>query len=337
MRLLKFLFLLVILAGIAAGAGWMWFQSEINKPGPTTAETIFVVEKGQGLGTVASKLETEGIITDANKLQWLAQMNGAEASIKAGEFRIASQASVSDVLNVLVEGKGVLYRITIPEGLTTAQALKVIDQNDNLTGDLPEEMPPEGVLMTDTYLFNRGLSKADLIERMKDAQTEFLDEHWPQRADDIPVKTREEAIKLASIVEKETGANGEQSIVAGVFTTRMKRGMRLESDPTIIYGVSKGEPLYNKRGERRTLYRSEIDRKTDWNTYQIDGLPKTPICNPGKAAILAVLNPPESEYLFFMADGKGGHVFSETYAQHLKAVKAYRKFEREEIARERGN
>ncbi|MEQ9316894.1 MAG: endolytic transglycosylase MltG, partial [Henriciella sp.] len=160
------------------------------------------------------------------------------------------------------------------------------------------------------------------------------------RAEGIPVSTPEEAIILASVVEKETGSAEERPLVAGLFTTRLKRGMRLESDPTVIYGVSRGEPLYrtlNGKQVRRTLYRSELDRVTDWNTYQMDGLPKTPICNPGRDAIAAVLNPPETEYVFFVADGKGGHLFAETLAEHNRNVAAYREYERQEIARERSN
>ena len=164
-----------------------------------------------------------------------------------------------------------------------------------------------------------------------------MEQLWDTRQADLPVTTPYEAIILASVVEKETANAEERPLVAGLFVGRLKKGMRLESDPTIIYGVSRGEPLYNSRGQRRPIYRSEIRRKTDWNTYQIDGLPKTPICNPGRDAIAAVLNPPETDYVFFVADGKGGHLFAETYAEHKRNVAAYRAYERGEIAREREN
>jgi len=172
---------------------------------------------------------------------------------------------------------------------------------------------------------------------METAQDDLLERLWAERQSDLPVSTPYEAVILASVVEKETANADERPLIAGLFTGRLKRGMRLESDPTIIYGVSGGEPLYNRQGQRRTLYRSEIDRKTDWNTYQIDGLPKTPICNPGRDAIAAVLNPPTTDYVFFVADGKGGHLFAKTYAEHQRNVAAYRRYEREEIAREREN
>ena len=200
---------------------------------------------------------------------------------------------------------------------------------------MPELPVEEGSLLPDTYLFHRGMTRAKLIAQMAKAQDDLLAELWPMRQDDLPITTPQEAVILASVVEKETGNAAERPEVAALFITRMKRGMRLESDPTIIYGVSQGEPLYNKAGKRRTLLRSEIDRKTDWNTYQIDGLPKTPICNPGRDAIAAVLDPPETEYIFFVADGKGGHLFAKTLAEHNRNVAAYRKYERGEIARER--
>jgi len=200
---------------------------------------------------------------------------------------------------------------------------------------MPTEDIPEGSLLPDTYLFNRGMTRAALVSKMQDAQKKLLDDLWPKRKADIPVATPYEAIILASIVEKETGKVDEQPEIAALFTTRLRKGMRLESDPTIIYGISKGEPLYNAKGQRRTLRRSEIDGKTDWNTYQIDGLPKTPICNPGRGAIEAVLNPPDTEYLFFVADGKGGHLFAKTLKEHNRNVAAYRAYESKEIAKER--
>jgi UPF0755 protein len=192
-------------------------------------------------------------------------------------------------------------------------------------------------LLPDTYMFHRGLTRVQLIEKMEQAQKDLLDELWPTRQEGLPISTPYEAVILASVVEKETGRADERPQIAALFTTRLKRGMRLQSDPTIIYGISKGEPLYNKDGHRRTLYRSEIDRHTEWNTYQVDGLPKTPICNPGADAIRAVLDPPETEYIFFVADGKGGHLFAKTNAEHERNVAAYRAYERGEIARERAN
>jgi UPF0755 protein len=206
-----------------------------------------------------------------------------------------------------------------------------------LEGGMPEVLPEEGTMLPDTYMYHRGMTRADLIAKTQKAQADLLAELWPARQEGLPIASPYEAVILASVVEKETGRADERPQVAALFTTRLKRGMRLQSDPTIIYGISKGEPLYNKAGQRRTLYRSEIDRHTEWNTYQVDGLPKTPICNPGRDAIAAVLDPPETEYIFFVADGKGGHLFAKTNAEHERNVAAYRAYERGEIQKERAN
>jgi UPF0755 protein len=333
--LLSLLVLLLFLGGIALGGGWLWFQNEIAKPGPSTGQVVFAVQPGETLTSVAARLEQDGLVTDDRLVRLKARLDGSELAIKTGEYILEPRASIVDIIDIMIEGKSVLYKITLPEGRTTAQLLKIIEEDPVLDGALPTQEVPEGSLLPDTYLFQRGTSRADLIARMQDAQDKVLDELWPQRAEGLPISTPEEAIILASVVEKETGIASERPQIAGLFTTRLKRGMRLESDPTIIYGISKGEPLYNRRGERRTLYRSEIDRKTDWNTYQIDGLPKTPICNPGRDAIAAVLNPDETGHIFFVADGKGGHLFARTLAEHNRNVAAYRKYEREEIQRER--
>ena len=333
--LLSLLVLLLFVGGAAIGGGWLWFQNEVSKPGPSMEQHVFMVEPGETLTSVAARLEKDGIVSDDRLIRLKARLDGTELAIKTGEFVLEPRASVSDVLDILIEGKSILHKITLPEGRTTAQLLQIIEADPVLVGDMPEAGIPEGALLPDTYLFQRGTTRADLIARTQKAQADILAELWPGRAKDLPISTPEEAVILASVVEKETGIAGERPQIAGLFVSRLKRGMRLESDPTIIYGVSRGEPLYNSRGERRTLYRSEIDRKTDWNTYQIDGLPKTPICNPGREAIAAVLNPDETGHIFFVADGKGGHLFAKTLAEHNRNVAAYRKYEREEIQRER--
>ena len=333
--LLSLIVLILVLGGAATGAGWLWMQDALNRDGPLAEDVTFTVEPGEGLASVAARLEADGIIRDAKLMRLKAKLDDSETAIKTGEFRIERASSTVDVLKTLVDGKGVLHKITLPEGRTTAQLLKIIESDPVLTGEMPTEEIAEGSLLPDTYLFDRGMTRAQLVAKMQKAQTDLLDELWPLRDPEIPVTTPYEAVILASVVEKETGRVDEQPDIAALFTTRLKRGMRLESDPTIIYGVSRGEPLYNAKGQRRTLRRSEIDTKTDWNTYQIDGLPKTPICNPGRGAIAAVLNPPHTEYIFFVADGKGGHLFAKTLQEHNRNVAAYRAYERKEIARER--
>ena len=341
MRFLRALFVWVfVLAFLAAAgglAGWVWFNNELSQPGPLTQEAVIRVEPGESLAAVAARLEADGIIKDARLIRAKSRFDGSELEIKTGEYIIDKGASVEEVLSILIEGRALLHSITLPEGRTTAQLLRAIEQDKLLTGEMPETLPAEGTLLPDTYMFHRGMTRVQLIEKMQKAQADLLEELWPTRQEGLPITTPEEAIILASIVEKETGRADERPQIAALFTTRLKRGMRLQSDPTIIYGVSKGEPLYNKAGQRRTLYRSEIDRHTDWNTYQVDRLPITPICNPGRDAIAAVLDPPETEYIFFVADGKGGHLFAKTNAEHNRNVAAYRAYERSEIAKERAN
>lgn len=335
--LIAFVFVLAVIAAAAGVGGWIWFNDQIARPGPLQAATEFTIERGEGLASVASRLEADGIVQDRRLLQLKARIDGSETAIKAGSYSIPARVSTVGVLEQLVAGDVIQMRLTVPEGLTTAQILRRIEAADVLTGPMPEREIGEGELLPDTYVFGTGTTRIQFIERMEQAQDELLEELWADRQDGLPISSPYEAVTLASVVEKETGVDGERGKIAGLFVGRLKKGMRLESDPTIIYGVSRGEPLYNRQGQRRTLYRSEIDRKTDWNTYQIDGLPKTPICNPGRDAIAAVLNPPETDYVFFVADGKGGHLFAKTYQEHLRNVAAYREYERREIARERGN
>lgn len=339
MGLIKALLSLVFLIGIIGtgtiGGAWLWLENEQMKDGPHAATTTVVIEPGEGLYAVANRLEHDGIISSALAMRVAGRLKGVTTDIKAGEFEVPPRASMSDVLARLVDGKTILHKITIPEGRTTAQALALIAAHETLVGDMPDADIPEGALLPDTYLFARGTTRKDIVAQMIKAQEDLIADLWPTRQEGLPVKTPQEAIILASVVEKETGKAEERREVAGLFTNRLKRGMRLESDPTIIYGISKGEPLYNRAGNRRTLYRSEIDRRTDWNTYQIDGLPKTPICNPGRDAIAAVLDPAETEYVFFVADGTGGHKFARTLAEHNRNVSDYRRYERAEIQRER--
>lgn len=341
MRFLKtlvvWMFMLAVLAGAGAAAGWVWFNNELNAPGPLTKEAVIKVDPGETLASVAARLEEDGVIKDARLMRLKSRLDGSELEIKTGEYIIDKGASAQQVLSILIEGRALLHKITLPEGRTTAQLLRMIEANEMLEGEMPETLPEEGSLLPDTYMFHRGMTRTQLIAKMQKAQADLLEELWPTRQEGLPISTPQEAVILASVVEKETGRVDERDEVAALFTTRLKRGMRLQSDPTIIYGISKGEPLYNKAGQRRTLYRSEIDRHTDWNTYQVDGLPITPICNPGADAIRAVLDPPETEYLFFVADGKGGHLFAKTNAEHERNVAAYRAYERGEIARERAN
>ncbi|MEL6257752.1 MAG: endolytic transglycosylase MltG [Pseudomonadota bacterium] len=327
---------LAFLGAVAGGAGWIYAGQLAERPGPSNDELSFAVRPGDGLSAVAERLETAGAVENADIVKLLGRIRGLDKELKAGEYRLPANASINAIFAQIVDGDVVSYKITIPEGRTTAQILKLISEDERLTGPLPDPAPAEGALLPDTYVFSGGETRADLVQRMADGQADLLDALWDGRAPDLPFSTRTEAVNLASIVEKETGVASERGLIAGVFVNRLRRGIRLQSDPTIIYGISKGEPLFNNRGQRRTLYRSEIDRRTAWNTYQIDGLPQTPICNPGRDAIAAVLNPEDTEFLFFVADGTGGHAFAETNAEHVRNVRNYRRIEAQRIAEERG-
>jgi len=285
-------------------------------------QIAFAIPKGAGLSSIAQRLEKEEFIESAFIFKAVTKLRGNESNFKAGEFYLSKNMSMASIYEGLANGKAILYPYTAAEGLTSAMIVRALDGAANLEDDNPK-VPAEGTLLPETYLTPRGMSQSQLLEKMALAQKELIDAAWENRDPDIPVKTKEEAIILASVVEKETGVGMERGVVAGVFSNRLKIGMKLQSDPTIIYGISKGEPL------GRRIRRSEIDRKTAWNTYQIDALPKTPICNPGKDAILAVLNPTETDALFFVADGTGGHAFAKTLREHEKNVKKWRKIQRE--------
>ena len=331
-RALVALFILAAIAGTAALGAFFWFQQQINAPGPLAGgeDKIVMIPKGAGVISIGQQLEKEGLITDARLFRLAAKLEDKETGIKAGEYRIATHASMIDILHQLEEGKVILHSVQVIEGSTIAQAMKVIAESSFLTGELPA-MPEEGSFLPNTYHFVRDTSRKEVVDRLIAEQDRLMKEIWPARKADLPVKTIKEAVILASVVEKETGGIKDDDLVAGVFINRLNRGMRLESDPTIIYGISKGERLTKavKGVEvQRGLYRSEIDRVTPYNTYQIDGLPPTPICNPSEAALRAVLQPAETDYLFFVADGKGGHAFARTYREHQKNVNTWRGIEK---------
>jgi len=290
--------------------------------GPLSAERVFEIPKGAGLSKIASKLESQGAINSATIFKLFVRLDGGETSLKAGEFALPADASMRDIYEILKDGQAILYPITLAEGLTSAQIVRIVNNAENIAGEIVD-IPAEGTLLPETYMLPKSMTKPELIAKMKKAQSDLLGELWDNRASDLPIKTRREALILASVVEKETGQTSERDHVAGVFINRLRKGMRLESDPTIIYGITGGEKL------GRGIRRSEIDKKTDWNTYQIDGLPKTPICNPGRAAIEAVLNPMDTEDIFFVADGTGGHAFAKTLREHNNNVIKWRKIERE--------
>ena len=289
-------------------------------PGPKSANgksTVFVVETGDGAASIAANLSQKKLVRAGFAFKTLAVLTGASKKLKPGEYNIPSGASPTKVLNILTRGFSLSHKVTIPEGWTNGMAFERIANNQVLSGDLPP-MPPEGSLAPDTYTVKRGDTRAAIVAQMQAAQSRIIDDLWLKRAADLPIKSKSEALVLASIVEKETGIASERPQVAAVFINRLRKGMKLQSDPTIIYGITKGLPIGRK------IRKSEIEQNHPWNTYVIPALPPTPIANPGRDSIAAVLNPPPSNALFFVADGTGGHVFADTYAEHDKNVQKWR-------------
>lgn len=313
---------LITAAAVALVVGFLVLM-ELHRPGPGTGQVV-VVARGAGVNAIGEHLKAEGVIRSPGMFRLASELQGGKG-LKAGEYEIPAGASLIQVLRQLLEGKVLFHGVTVPEGATSAAVVAILAGNDVLTGPTPEA-PPEGALLPETYTIERGMTRAQVLAQMLAARERVLLELWEERAPDLPLATPEEALILASIVEKETGLAAERPQVAAVFVNRLRKGMRLESDPTIIYGLTKGVPL------GRGLRRSEIDKPNRYNTYQIDGLPPTPICNPGRDAIAAVLNPPRTNALFFVADGSGGHAFAVTYAEHLKNVERWRAVERSRAA-----
>lgn len=313
---------LLNVALVAAAGVVFWGMQKWEAAGPLKEPARFVVASGASLATASAALEEAGVITNASIFRIGARYKDAATALKAGEYEIPPAASMEEVLEIIVSGKAIQYRVTVAEGLTSWEVVQVLNANDLLTGEI-KEIPAEGSLAPDTYFFGREEDRNAVIRRMQAAQTRILDQAWEARAPGLPLDTKEEALTLASIVEKETGVAGERDIVAGVFINRLNKRWRLQSDPTIIYGLTNGQgPL------GRGIRRSEIDKPTPYNTYVIDRLPPGPIANPGRDAIEAVLNPAETNAMYFVADGTGGHAFAETLREHERNVAAWRKIER---------
>lgn len=289
--------------------------------GPLTKETAIVINPGTSIRSAAGQLEVMGAIKSADAFVNRARIFGASSTIKTGEFLIPAQASNSEILSILTGGKTVQRLVTVPEGMPSIMVYERLMANDRLSGEIT--IPAEGSILPDSYAFQKGEPRAAVVARMQAAMKKTIDELWPKRSPDTVVKTPQEAITLASIVEKETSKKSELRMVAGVYSNRLRVGMMLQADPTIIYPITKGKPL------GRRIRQSEIASVNDYNTYSMTGLPKGPIANPSRAAIEAVLNPEKTEYLFFVADGTGGHIFAKTLEEHNANVEKWYAIRRE--------
>ena len=323
--LLKSLIILLLLGMLAVGGAVWWGWNRFQAPGPSTAETIVIVPKGAGLSRIADLLQDAGVIVEDWLFTLVVKALGEDQALKAGEYAVPAGSSMRQVMELLVAGLTVVHKVTVAEGLTAWEIVQLLNAAPDLAGPPIETLPAEGILLPETYFFERGDTRQEILERMVAGHRDALARLWPARASGLPIENEAEWIVLASIVEKETGLASERPLVASVFVNRLKRGMRLQSDPTVIYGITEGKgPL------GRGLTRKELDTPTPYNTYAIDGLPPGPIANPGLASLEAVLHPADTKYLYFVADGTGGHVFAETLAEHNDNVRKWREIERKQ-------
>ncbi|MCA0424699.1 MAG: endolytic transglycosylase MltG [Proteobacteria bacterium] len=308
----------IILLGVAMGVGYV--RRVVNEPGPLQSDRAVVIERGAGAEEIAELLERDGIIRQPTLFQAMA-MSQIYGKLKAGEFLFKREASLADVIDTIANGRAIEHNITIPEGLTSEQIVARVRDSDLLVGSIAD-IPPEGSLLPDTYKIQRGTSRDALVARMQRDQKRVLNEVWNKRAKDHPVKNANDLVILASVIEKETGRADERSRVAGVFVNRLNKNMKLQSDPTIVYGLVGGKGTLG-----RGITRADINSNTPYNTYVITGLPPTPIANPGRASLEAAANPSRTRDLFFVADGTGGHAFAETLEQHNRNVARWRQIE----------
>jgi UPF0755 protein len=313
---------LIFIVMLGGGAVFVVGKQLFEEPGPLPEDRIVNIPRG-GIRDMADALEREGVIDHPMLFVIGTQLMRSQSELKYGEYRFVKGASVRGVIETIIEGKVVQHAFKVPEGLTSDQIVQRLVDNDVMSGNI-RDVPREGTLLPETYYFTRGANREQMIRRMQQDQRRVLQEVWERRSPDLPVRTPEQLVVLASIVEKETGKPEERTRVAAVFVNRLRQKMKLQSDPTIIYGLVGGKGALG-----RPIMRSEIDMPTPYNTYVIEGLPPGPIANPGRASLEAAANPARTKELFFVADGTGGHAFSETYDQHQKHVARLRAIEQQ--------
>ena len=313
----------VLLGALATVGGLAWLMKEARSPGPLTEDKVVMIAREDDAASIADQLERAGVVDSAMWFNILTMLDGNRGALKRGEYAFKAGMSMNDVENELIAHRVVRYKLTLPEGLTSEQVVDRLRDDTVLTGDI-REVPREGSVAPDTYYFERGDTRQSILSRMAKAQAKTVDEIWKGRSPDLPIKSPWEMVTLASIVEKETGKPEERPRVAGVFINRLEKHMRLDSDPTIVYGLVLGKGTLG-----RSITKADLNQSTPYNTYMIDGLPPGPICNPGKAALEAVAKPARSKDLYFVADGTGGHAFAETLDQHQKNVTRWRQIEKD--------
>jgi UPF0755 protein len=312
----------IVLAAIAAGVAIMIGKQRLDAPGPLGEDKVVNIPRGAGVRDIADLLVKEGVIDQPWTFVGAVVVRKARDDLKSGEYMFSKHATLGDVIATLLDGKVVQHALTVPEGLTSEQVVHRLLEADMLSGNI-REIPREGSLLPETYKVVRGTPREQVIQRMHQAQRRVVQEVWERRMADLPLRSPDQLVALASIIEKETGRPEERTRVAAVFVNRLKQRMRLQSDPTIIYGLVGGKGTLG-----RPILKSEIEQPTPYNTYVIDGLPPGPIANPGRVALEAAANPARTKELYFVADGAGGHLFAETLDQHQRNVAKLRSIER---------
>ncbi|AQS41423.1 MAG: Aminodeoxychorismate lyase [Candidatus Tokpelaia hoelldobleri] len=343
-------FTLLLLAAVGTGVFLFQAVQMFEGAGTRSQSQIVLIKPGTGIGEIAALLQREGLIRDSETFIYGVKWEEKTGALKAGEYEIPANASMRDIMNILVEGRSIERPFTVPEGITVAQVLKRLHDNEFLSGDLPDIELAEGSLMADTIRFVRDTPKASVLKRLKNGQSRIVQEIWAGRDPNIPLKNINELVTLASIVEKETGVAAERPLIAAVFYNRLKKNMRLQSDPTVLYGIfgSDGRPancaeqweiLQDKwdnylNADCSVKWGALLRDENSFNTYRKNGLPPSPIAIPGRDALKAVANPPRTEDLYFVADGTGGHIFAKTLDEHNTNVRKWRQLRREQTAAE---
>ncbi|HXP05755.1 MAG TPA: endolytic transglycosylase MltG [Stellaceae bacterium] len=307
----------IVIVVAAAGAGY-WVYRDVTDPGPLKEAHVIVIPPHTGIAGISDLLAQEGVIRHQLAFKVAAEVTGRGGALKAGEYEFPASVTAVQVMDLIANGKTVKHRLTIREGLTSAEIVELIRDAPFLTGDI-ESVPPEGDLLPETYIYSRDDTRESLIERMQQAMQDALAAAWAERRADLPLTSPQEALTLASIIEKESGREAERGHVAAVFLNRLRLGMRLQADPTVIYALSNNGTTKIDR----PLTRADLGVDSPYNTYVARGLPPGPICNPGKAALRDAVRPERSEDLYFVADGTGAHVFAKTLAEHNKNVAQY--------------
>ncbi len=314
------LFKNIVICGLLLAIGLSWqIKNKIYQAGSLQEKAFVVISRGAGTGSAALALDRAGVIDNPLLFKIAARIFGLDKKLKAGEYEFEKNISLYNVLQKLASGDILYRKITLAEGLTSKQMLDVINADDLLSGDITLSVR-EGELLPETYSFMRGDSKDSIILQAKKAMQTALDDAWDNRQDDLPIKNKAALLTLASIIEKETSLDEERELVASVFVNRLIKGMKLQTDPTVIYALTNG-----KKDLGRLLTRKDLSFDSPYNTYKYYGLPPAPICNPGKASLQAAANPEASSYLYFVASGNGGHNFSTSLKEHNKNVRNWKK------------